>query len=165
VLVHFAPMNFGSQQKENFGEYCPTLDLSGWSQFSDSFAVLHQKDLAKGMMKERATIIINKWFPGGHLQFYTARKAGIAIMGVGSLEDLHKFAWLNKDNRPIELGDDAYSIVPSNMPINPSELYKDYFTEIQSPVMINQVRGNKVVRFFYVYRLKNCKKVPASILP
>ena len=165
VLVHFAPMNFGSQHKENFGEYCPTLDLSGWSQFSDSFAVLHQKDLAKGMMKERATIIINKWFPGGHLQFYTARKAGIAIMGVGSLEDLHKFAWLNKDNRPIELGDDAYSIVPSNMPINPIELYKDYFTEIQSPVIINQVRGNKVVRFFYVYRLKNCKKVPASILP
>ena len=164
ALVHFAPRNFGSQQKENFGEYCPTLDLSGWSQFSDSFAVLHNNDVANGLMKANAPIVINKWFPGGHLEFYTARTSGLEIMGIGNLENLHKFAWLNKTNQPMQLGDDAYCIVPSNMPINPTELYKDYFTVIEPPVIINQIRSNAVVRYFYVYRMKQCKKIPEQIL-
>jgi 4-amino-4-deoxy-L-arabinose transferase-like glycosyltransferase len=165
AFVRLAPFNIGSQKAENFGEYCPTLDLSGWNNFSDAFAKLEKEDVTNGSMKPNSPIIINKWFPGGHLEFYTARKAGLPVIGIGNLEDLHKFAWLNKSGEQLHLGDDAYCIVASNMPADPTTLYKDYFTTIEPPVLINQMRSKAVVRFFYVYRLKQCKKIPDPILP
>ena len=54
----------------------------------------------------------------GHLEFYTSREAGLAVIGIGHIEDIHKFAWLNKEEPRYWLGDDAYSIVPSNLPLD-----------------------------------------------
>lgn len=165
ALVRLSPVNFGSHNKENYGEYCPTLDLSGWKDFSASFAVLVRDDAAKGLMKEASPILVNKWFPGGHFEFYTSRASGSRVLGVGLLEDVHKFAWLNKERKPLQPGDDAYVIVPSNLPLNVADAYGAYFTTIEKPVISNQVRSGGVVRYFYVYRLKNCKAVPPSVLP
>ncbi|MBI2283599.1 MAG: glycosyltransferase family 39 protein [Bacteroidetes bacterium] len=164
-LVRLSPVNFGSHDKENYGEYCPTLDLSGWKNFSDSFAVWVKEDAAKGLMKAHSPILVNKWFPGGHLEFYTSRASGSRVLGVGLLEDLHKFAWLNKERKPLQPGDDAYAIVPSNLPLNVADAYGSYFTAIEKPQTMKQVRSGGVVRYFYVYRLKNCKAVPQPILP
>lgn len=165
ALVKLSPVNFGSHDKENYGEYCPTLDLSGWKDFSKSFAVLVKEDEAKGLMKNNPPILINKWFPAGHIEFYTSRETGLRVMGLGKLEDVHKFAWLNKEREPLHLGDDAYAIVPSNLPLNVTETYGLYFKTIDQPVVINQTRSGGVVRYFYVYRLKNCVQLPKSILP
>ncbi len=164
-VIRWAPFNLGSQEKKNFGEYCPTLDLSGWKDFSDSFAVMVKKDVAEGRMKPVSPIIINKWFPGGHILFYVARKTEQQVIGIGKLDDLHQFAWLNERERKLQLGDDAYCIVPSNLPYDPVELYKEYFNFIEPPVTIEQVRGGSVVRYFYVYRMKECKMLPVSLLP
>jgi hypothetical protein len=165
VLIRFSPVNFGSHEKQNYGEYCPTLDLTGWKDFSKTFAVLVKEDESKSIMKHHSPIVVNKWFPGGHLEFYTTRETGLPVIGIGHLEDVHKFAWLNKARKPLQLGDDAYAIVPSNLPLNVNETYGQYFTTIQQPVVINQKRSRGVVRYFYVYRLKGCKLVPKPVLP
>lgn len=165
ALVRLSPVNFGSHDKENYGEYCPTLDLSGWKNFSDSFAVLVKEDATQGLMKAHSPILVNKWFPGGHLEFYTSRASGSRVLGIGLLEDVHKFAWLNKEREQLQRGDDAYVIVPSNLPLHVADVYAAYFTKIEKPVTIKQFRSGGVVRYFYVYRLKNCKLVPPSILP
>lgn len=165
ALVRLSPVNFGSHNKDNYGEYCPTLDLSGWKDFSRSFAALVKEDEAKGLMKTNPPILINKWFPAGHLEFYTTRETGLRVVGLGKLEDVHKFAWLNKVREPLHLGDDAYAIVPSNLPLNVGETYAPYFNSIDQPVVINQTRSGGVVRYFYVYRLKNCIRLPQSVLP
>ncbi|WP_026769660.1 glycosyltransferase family 39 protein [Asinibacterium sp. OR53] len=159
-LIRYSPVNFGSHEKENYGEYCPTLDMSGWQHFSNDFSRLVAEDSSTGKMKAQAPILVDKWFPGGHLEFYTARTTGMTLLGVGSLQDIHKFAWLNKERRWLQLGDDAYCIVPSNLPMNVAAKYGRYFTSIAPPTVINQVRGGKIVRYFYVYRLKSCKQVP-----
>jgi 4-amino-4-deoxy-L-arabinose transferase-like glycosyltransferase len=163
-LIRLSPVNFGSHEQENYGEYCPTLDLSGWNDFSISYASLVKEDIAKGTMKPYSPIVINKWFPGGHLEFYTKRETGQEVIGIGHLEDLHKFAWLNKQRPSLHLGDDAYTIVPSNLPMNVHDAYGPYFTSIDLPVTIKQIRSGGVVRYFYVYRLKGCKQLPLSIL-
>lgn len=165
ALIRLSPVNFGSHDKQNYGEYCPTLDMSGWKDFSDSFALVVKEDVAKGVMKAHSPIIINKWFPGGHLEFYTKRETGLEIIGIGKLEDLHKFAWLNKDRPSLHVGDDAYCIVPSNTPLNVIETYGPYFSIIDKPLTINQTRNGGVVRYFYVYRMKGCKSVPSAVLP
>lgn len=163
-LIRYAPVNFGSHEKQNYGEYCPTLDMSGWKDFSKHFDQLLKADIAEGKMKPNAPIVVDKWFPGGHLEFYTARTTGMNLVGIGRLEDLHKFAWLNRERKPLQLGDDAYCIVPSNLPMNPAVKYSTYFAAIEAPVVINQVRGGRVVRYFYVYRMKGCKLVPGPVL-
>ncbi len=164
ALVRLSPINFGSHDQQNYGEYCPTLDLSGWKDFSKTFAWQVKEDAAKGLMKPNSPIIVNKWFPGGHLEFYTSRETGLPVIGVGQLQDLHKFAWLNKVRQPLQPGDDAYCIVPSNLPLNVIETYGQYFTVIEKPVVINQRRSGGVVRYFNVYRMKGCKMVPKPVL-
>ena len=164
ALIRLSPVNFGSHEQQNYGEYCPTLDLSGWKNFSKSFDSLAKADAAQGHMQQTAPILINKWFPGGHLEFYTSRTTGRPLLGIGKLEDIHKFAWLNKDRRPLFLGQDAYAIVPSNLPMDVQQAYGQYFTSIEKPVVISQQRSGRAVRYFYVYRLRRCKQVPPRVI-
>ncbi|MCW3088593.1 MAG: hypothetical protein JWQ78_1979 [Sediminibacterium sp.] len=164
-LTRLSPVNFGSHDRANYGEYCPTLDLNGWKSFSKAFAVQVKEDVASGKMKDHSPIIVDKWFPGGHLEFYTTHETGLPVIGVGKLEDLHKFSWLNKTRSPLQPGDDAYAIVPSNLPLNVVQAYGQYFTSIESPVVMQQKRSGGVVRYFYIYRMKNCKRIPQPILP
>ena len=117
-------------------------------------------------MSKNASIVVHKWFPGGHLLFYTARPLGIKVLAVGALEDVHKFAWLNKDQANLSIGEDAYFITPSNLPANPTSLYQSYFVSVQSvPDTISIKTKGVLLRHFYVYRLKSCKTRPNSILP
>jgi len=164
VIVQKYPGNFGSQQQSNLGEYCPTLDLSGWENFSVAFKNLAAKDQANHIMSESPSIIVGKWFPAGHLEFYTARTTGLPLIGVGPLQDIHKFAWLNKERPALAIGSDAYCIVPSNVPFNVETAYASYFKIIDAPIRINQIRGGVVVRYFFVYRLHGCTKVPQPLL-
>lgn len=164
-VIRFSPINFGSQDKANYGEYCPTLDLTGWADFSKDFAQLVQNDQASAIMKPNSPLLISKWFPGGHLEYYAARKYGMNLIGVGALTDLHKFAWLNHQRPVLKIGDDAYCIVPSNLPFDVMAAYGHYFTSIEKPVVINQIRNKGIVRYFWVYRLKQCKILPADPLP
>jgi hypothetical protein len=163
-LVQLAPRNFGSQDLANYGEYCPTLDLSGWKKFGIAFNQLVENDIATNKMKKGAPIIVDKWFPAGHLEFYVTKPFGISLIGIGTLPNLHKFAWLNEERKQIQLGDDAYCIVPSNLPTDPNLIYGKYYSEIEKPIVINQVRSGANIRYFNVYRLKSCKLIPPSIL-
>ena len=164
AIVRLSPFNFGSHQKENYGEYCPTLDLSGWNDFSIAYTRLVANDREQHTMKDNSFLIVPKWFPGGHLEFYTAPMVQQTLIAIGPLQDIHKFAWLNRDRRKLQIGDDAYTIVPSNLPIDVAKQYAAYFTSIQAPVQINQIRNRGMVRYFKVYRLKGCKKVPMELI-
>lgn len=154
ALVKLAPRNFGSQAKENYGEYCPTLDLSGWKDFSISFDSLHKKDIAEKIMTPNTPIITNKWFPGAHIEFYVARPLKMNVIGMGELTDLHQFVWLNKDRPKLNTNQDAYLIVPSNLPVDVLEAYSKLFREVEKPIIIDQIRSGAVVRYFYVYRMR-----------
>ena len=156
--------NLGSVNKENYGELNPVLEISGWKDFSVNFNTLVKADLATNMMQPDAPIIVGKWFPAGHLEFYTSRVTGLRVLGIGKLEDIHKFAWLAKERQPLKIGDDAYCIVPSNLPFNVAEAYSNFFTIVEAPAIINQNIKSHLVRCFYIYRLKNCKSVPLQTI-
>lgn len=160
VIVQKYPGNFGSQQKNTLGEYCPTLDLSGWKEFSTAFKNLVVEDQSNHVMGKAPSIIVGKWFPAGHLEFYTARTTGLPLIGIGPLQDIHKFAWLNNERPALAIGADAYCIVPSNVPFDVAEAYGSYFGTIDAPITIEQKRSGVVVRYFLIYRLHDCIKLP-----
>jgi hypothetical protein len=164
VLVKIVPTQLGSSKLENLGEYNPINDVTGWAYFSDEFNKIVQKDLAAGSMSKNAPIVVHKWFPGGHLLFYTAPLVHRRVLAIGSLDDVHKFAWLNQIQEGLKIGEDAYCIVPSNLPANPNALYGDYFTQIQAPDTIPIISKGVLLRNFYVYRLRQCKTLPPAII-
>jgi hypothetical protein len=164
ALANFAPFNLGNQDKNRYGEYCPTLDISGWKDFSKSFKIIANKDFATNRMKPNTSIVVNKWFPACQLELYTSRETGLQIFAIGDLVNIHHFAWLNQQRKPLQIGEDAYCIVPSNVPMKVEENFSKYFTTIEKPDTINQIRSKAVVRYFYIWRLKNCKQVPDEML-
>ena len=165
LLANFASFNIGSKDWEHYGEYCPTLDISGWNNLGKEMQTIVADDVQKGKMKASSPILINKWFPAGHIEFYVATKTHQQVIATGKLEDVHKFAWLNKERSALKLGDDAYCIVPSNINVgNQANDYSAYFNTVSEPQIIPQMRGGKIVRYFKLYRLIGCKKLFPCIL-
>ena len=164
-LVHVFPVQLGSKSPENLGEYNPINDVTGWSQFSADFKTLVDKDNESGQMQAKAPILVSKWFPAGHILFYTARPIQKQVIALGALEDVHKFAWLNQDQPSLQIGQDAYFIQPSNLPFDPTNLMRTYFEKMGKTDTIQIQERGVLLRNFYVYRFKNCQKIPAPILP
>jgi Dolichyl-phosphate-mannose-protein mannosyltransferase len=164
LLIYQFPKQIGSTKNENLGEYNPINDLTGWESFTNSFSNIVQRDIANGTMPVHAPIVIHKWFPGGHILFYTARPLNMPVIAVGKLEDVHKFAWLNKQTTSLKIGDNAYYIVPSNLPVDPKILYSEYFEQISAPETIPMVTKGVLLRNFYVYKLMKCKKLPEATI-
>lgn len=128
--------------------------MTGWEQLGPAFEMIRNSDMASGRMDERAPLLIHKWFPGGHLYFYVAYPLKMRLIGLGSLNDLHKFHWLKAKYGKVESGSDAYYITPSNNFQDPAEIYQNLFSTIDKPVVIRQLRGGKVARYWFVYRLR-----------
>lgn len=164
LFIYQFPKQIGSTKNENLGEYNPINDLTGWESFTNSFANIVQRDKQNGSMPTGAPIVIHKWFPGGHILFYTARPLQMPVIAIGKLEDVHKFAWLNNQTASLKIGDNAYYIGPSNLPVDPHLLYDDYFEQISTPDTIPMVTKGVLLRNFYVYRLMKCKKLPEPII-
>jgi hypothetical protein len=162
--VHVLPVQLGSKSQENLGEYNPINDVTGWTQFSAEFKALVNQDVQSGMMQIKAPILVSKWFPAGHILFYTARPIQKQVIAIGALEDVHKFAWLNIDQPSLEIGQDAYFIQPSNLPFDPTQLILPYFEKMEQTHTIHIKQRGVLLRTFYVYRFKNCQKIPAPIL-
>jgi hypothetical protein len=164
-LVHVFPFQLGSRSNENLGEYNPINDVTGWTQFSAEFKQLIEQDTKEDVMKDKSPILVSKWFPAGHILFYTARPIQKQVIAIGAIEDVHKFAWLNQDQPSLQLGQDAYFIQPSNLPFNPTNLILPYFEKMGTTDSIQILQRGVVLRKFLVYRFKNCQKIPAPILP
>jgi len=164
LLVYTFPRQLGSTKMENLGEYNPINDVTGWEAFTESFAKIVAQDKKIGLMQETDPIITHKWFPAGHLLFYTAKPLNKRVIAIGSLDDIHKFAWLNKTQDPLIIGENAYCIVPSNLPVDPNKLYGNYFETISKPDTIPMISRGVLLRNFYVYRLMHCKQVPVEII-
>ncbi|MFD1630256.1 ArnT family glycosyltransferase [Pseudopedobacter beijingensis] len=164
LLIRLYPGNLsGANEKKELGKGDFSLDMTGWEKLGIDFSKFREQDVIKDKMNPDAVILINKWFPGGHLYFYVARPLNIPTIGVGNLSDLHKFVWLNVIEGNIKSGGDAYFIVPSNNFDDPKALYHNLFHSIELATILHQKRGNKTIRHWYIYRLKNAKAPLGSL--
>lgn len=87
------------------------------------------------------------------------------FIGLGSLNDLHKFHWLNSNYGLINPGSNAYFITPSNNFTYPNELYANTFTSIEKAATITQKRSGENARYWYVFRLKGAKNIIPNEIP
>ncbi len=84
--------------------------------------------------------------------------------GIGDLDHLHKYAWINRINEGFEIGMDAYYIADSRYYRPPGEKIISSFEKVEIADTIQIYRNDKIVKRAFVYRLKNMVKVPANSL-
>lgn len=159
ILVRCYPGTMSPKPFPETGAGDATLDINGWDQLLPAFEMLRQNDIARGSMPANAPIAIHKWFPGAHIYYHVAYPLGLRAVGVGTLEDLHQFAWLNKRYGAIQAGSDAWYITPSNNFTDPSVQYAGLFDRFEKAATIPQRRGGRIARYWFVYRLKGAKQV------
>ncbi len=138
-----------------------TLDMYGWHQLNKKFTVLYQKDLTEHITDSNTVIISHRWFPAANLDYYVASHNGIRVMTMAPLERTHKYAWITKKRGGYKLGMDAYFISSSYDFMDPKVIYSEYFT-ISKPDTIPIYRQSLLVKYFYVWKLKDLKKLPPS---
>lgn len=141
-----------------------TLDMSGWRSFSTAFNKLRNEDIASGNMPSSAPIIITRWFPGAHLDYYVARLTGQKVIAIGQLNNLHKYAWINRERPGLYPMADAYYITSSRSFRDPTGELSPFFSHIEEPEIVRGFKGKKHVQNFFVYRLRNCIASPNDIL-
>ncbi len=155
TLVHFYPGTVGDKKAEkNYGEGDFTLDLWGWKSFGVTFNKWQDSLSTAGVIEEDLPIVCGKWFPAAHLDYYVARPKGTHVIGVGHLEDLHQYAWLNQLRGDIATGKDALCVLPTNCGQSVQEVYGPYFSEISLLNRFVQNRQGKPARYFDVFLLK-----------
>ncbi len=152
------------ENPENLGHNDFTLDMYGWRQFSDKFSALYRADVRSGNIDKDAPVLSYRWFPAAHLDYYVAYPNHIDLLVFGDLEKIHKYAWINRQRKPLQPGMDAWFITPSRDFKAPQPLFGQYFETIGQPDIIRIYKGKKHVENFFVYKLRNCVKVPADVL-
>ncbi|MEX6688557.1 glycosyltransferase family 39 protein [Danxiaibacter flavus] len=156
TLVHFYPGTVGDKtSEENYGETDFTLDLWGWDSFGQQFNKWQDSAVVAGTLEKDLPLVCGKWFPAAHLDYYVARHRNSHVVGVGHLEDLHQYAWLNQLRGDIIAGRNALAVVPTNCGQTAKEVYSPYFSEITFLRRFVQVRRGKPARYFDVFLLKN----------
>jgi hypothetical protein len=156
-LIFFYPGSMGYRQPERFGKGDFTLDMSGWTGAGKAFATIKQNAEKNGLMPEGAPMVSSKWFPAAHLDYYFCRPQEMAMVGLGSLHDLHHYYWLNAYRIKDVSMEKAWLVVPSTEPVQPSEAFSSYYNSIDSLATITAVRGGRPARYFRIYRLSGWK--------
>jgi hypothetical protein len=151
--IQFLPFRMGSTQDKWLGDGDITLDMTGWKPFAVHFDSLYQNDMNSGRMNPDATIISNYWFPAAHLDHYCGIPYHHNLLVMGSLKNIHHFAWLNQRRPHLLKGSDAYFIYTTNYYRPPDATIKNDFTRVEDSLLIPQYRGGKKVRNFVIYRM------------
>ncbi len=162
LQIQFGLFNLdNSKSEEEKGKSDFSLDMYGWKQLENSFEDLLLEDLRNELVSENIVLISQKWFPSAHLDYYIARPLGMKLLTIGSLDQIHKYAWVNEKRGGFKLDMDAYYITTSHFNKKPKDLDK-YFSTIHLHKNIPIYRSGKIVKYAFVYLLKDLKQIPPN---
>ena len=144
----------GHTEPEKLGRDDFTLDMYGWQQLEEKFALLREEKIAQGVMKTEDGIVADEWFPLANLDYYVARPLDMKVMGVGYLEKLHKYLWINEERGGSQKGEDFWFLTDSRYYKRPEALYPGGFESIELLDTITIERCGKPAKNFFVYACK-----------
>ncbi len=155
--VNFYPGSFGSKTLNELGKNDISLDAYGWKQAGEKFVAMYNVDNASKPAKDKPPLVCNTWW-GAHDEYYFALPLGIKMVGLGSTQNIHQYAWKNKfDSVGIKM-DTVYCMMHSYDYVHVKNVYADYYKNIDSVANIQVLRSNKVAYNFVVYKLSGYKQ-------
>ena len=148
AAVNFYPGTFSHEVGTALGKTDISLDAFGWKEGGEKFAAIYK---ARNTSSKHP-MVCNTWW-GAHDEYYFARPLDIKMIGLGSVLDVHHYAWrLKYDTANIKM-DTAYAIVHSYDYFDAKKAFATYYSKVDSIVTIPIVRNKKLAYNFYVYEL------------
>lgn len=161
ISIGFAQINYGVVNLKKLLGSDLTLDMYGWRDLEKPFAELKKQKETDLSIQKNAPIISHRWFPAAHIDYYVAIPNDTYVLGWGTLERIHKYAWMNEERGDYKLGMDAWYLAFDYDYVSPDFL-KPYFGDIIPSDTITINRAGKPVKEVYVYLLKDLTKYPPS---
>ena len=164
IHTGFIPLDKHTEA-EQLGRDDFTLDMYGWRQLETKFAELRELKIAEGVMREEDGIVADQWFPLANLDYYVARPLGMKVKGIGYIDKLHKYLWINEERGGFEQGESFWFLTDSRYFKDPCVLYQWLFKEITLVGTIEIGRCGKPAKNCFVYTCKGLRSVPTVSLP
>lgn len=156
--------NDSNEVPEKLGEKDVSLDMYGWRQLGMEFESIVEKEKELGNIDPKSPVISHRWFPAANIDHYLASPLDIEVLGIGSLDALHKYAWITNERGGFREGMDAWYITVSRDYRDPVPMYGPYFESIERAYTLPITRNGKHVMNAFVYYLKDMKKLPGDLL-
>ena len=161
LIENYYPGTMGTKSSKELGSKDVSLDMYGWKEGGKLFGEMYLSEQKEGVMPKGTPVVCYNWFPAAHEDYYFCRPLHINLIGLGPSFNLHHYLWLNTYNLSKVNLANAYCIVPSNEYHDAKDVYKGYYSEIDSITTINTFRNSKICRTFTIYRLLHWNgKVP-----
>jgi len=92
-------------------------------------------------------ILSYRWFPAAHIDYYLANPNNMEVLCIGSLDQIHKYAWINGIRGGIRIGQDAWFITTSRDYADVYHLYGEYFSSI-------------IIENMFIYKMNDLTTIP-----
>lgn len=162
IKTGFIPLP-NNQPYHRLGKNDFTLDMYGWRKVKDDFAKIRNEKIAQGLMKETDGLVSENWFPLANIDYYVAHPLGVKAYGMGNIEKIHKYLWINEMRGGMQKGNDYWFLTNSRDYKNPNDVFKGMFTEIITADTIEITRCGKPAKRYFVFLLKDLKTKPYSL--
>ncbi|PQJ72333.1 ArnT family glycosyltransferase [Polaribacter butkevichii] len=136
-----------TETKEILGRKDALMDLYGWQQAS--------KKVTKVLQAHNLTnlpIISDQWYPAAHIDYYIAKPNNMLVYGVGALTKIHKYYWINSQNRALTNHKVLY-ITDSRNFRNPAKVYSKKYNQFKLIETIPILRNKETVKYVFIYLL------------
>ena len=140
------------EKKELYGRNDVTLDMYGWEKVALSIA-----DFLKKEKLTHLPIVSDKWFPAAHIDYYIAHTNHMNVYGIGGLNAIHKYYWINKKLPSIDHKKNHLYITDSRNYRHPKKVYSKNYQKFQLLKTFPIKRNHETVKFVFLYKLTKNK--------
>ena len=160
-LINFYKGTFSPiKDAMHFGKGDPTLDLYGLKETGKIVDSVYRSEKSSEKEDTGHTMIITKWFPAAHLDFYVGTQTGLNTYGIGEIFDLHQYYWSNRFKQKLVAGENAYYIIPSNLYDEKDlDFVKKQFKDCSAALILPVLRNGSVCKNILIFKLKGYKRL------
>jgi hypothetical protein len=156
ILLYGYPGTYGSTNDFILGKGDVSIDKYGRKKAGETFNKWYTKEVAVGMFPANTPVVYYKWW-AAHIDYYFCHPNNIQMIGLGDMNNLHEYMWMNNiRSQKVNLST-AICITPSEDRDDMQEHYSPYYERIDSVSVIKSYRNKKQVRNFFIYRLSGWK--------
>jgi hypothetical protein len=156
MLVLLYPGTYGSKKNDSLGNGDVTLDKYGWEEAGEKFSALYAHAAQNDPDTQPTPIVCPTWW-GAHFEYYFARPVNAPVIGLGTPDAVHQYAWLNESRLATADMDTAIYIISTIEDTVSAAFYTKYYSREEPMATIPVYRRGKRVASFQVLRLSGWK--------
>lgn len=150
-------VNRGLFPLDKFGND-PTLEMYGWTYIGTRFESIKEDTEYSQKADKDTPVLADNWFDAAHLDYYVALPNNSEVMVWGSLDRIHKYAWINKTRGGFESGMDFWYISFNGS--QDIKKFHPFFKDIEFIDNFSIYRSNNKAKEVHVFLLKGLKYTP-----